>query len=79
KLLFIFAFLAGFFYFLWGAFQWITSAGDKGGLQGAKDKISAAIIGLLLIAFAFVIIRVVEQFLGLAIITGGVKWPSPPK
>jgi TRAP-type C4-dicarboxylate transport system permease small subunit len=35
-----------------GGFQWMTSAGDPGKISDAKDRIFAAILGLLIIAFA---------------------------
>lgn len=48
-----------------GAFQWITSGGDKEAVGKARSRITAALIGLLILALAFVIIRVVGQVLGI--------------
>lgn len=50
--------VAGFFllvYLLWGAFDWINSGGDKEKLTKAQQKITQAIIGILII---FVVIGV---------------------
>lgn len=44
--------VAGFFllvYLFWGAFDWITSSGEKEKVTKAQQKITGAIIGLLLI------------------------------
>lgn len=38
--------LASFFFLLWGAIQWISSGGDKDGLEKAKKKITTALVGL---------------------------------
>ena len=43
-------------YIVWGGLQWIQSGGDKQKLEGAKSKITWAIIGfiILLLSYAFV-------------------------
>lgn len=48
--------LAVLVYFLWGAFEWITSAGDSGKIEGARNKMLHAFIGLLLLISAYTII-----------------------
>src|SRR3989338_4672506 len=50
------------FMIVWGAFDWITSEGDKEKVGGARNKIINAIIGIMLLAAAFGIIRVLGQF-----------------
>lgn len=52
------------FMLLWGAWDWLTSEGDKEKLQSAQKKIINAIIGLLLFAIAFAVIEVLGQFTG---------------
>ncbi|MBI3103502.1 hypothetical protein HYZ05_01020 [Candidatus Daviesbacteria bacterium] len=49
---------------LWGAWDWLTSEGDKEKLESAKRKIINAIIGILLFAVAFAVIQVLGQFTG---------------
>src|SRR3990167_5978780 len=61
----VIAFLAALLYIVIGAFQWITSGGDKQKVADARNHIIAAIIGLIVIALSFVIINVVLQALGL--------------
>src|SRR3990167_6845295 len=46
-------------YLLWGAFDWITSAGDKEKLMKARHKIQNALIGLIVIFAALVIFNVI--------------------
>ena len=43
-------------YFILGAFEWITSEGDSGKLQKARNKMLHAAIGLLILVSAFIII-----------------------
>lgn len=61
----VIAFLAALFYIVIGAFQWITSGGDKEKVASARNHIVAAVIGLVVIALSFVIINVVISALGL--------------
>lgn len=55
-----------FAYMIWGGIQWITSGGDKGKTEEARNKITAAIIGLAILAASYAIFRVVLYFLGIS-------------
>lgn len=46
-------------YLIIGAFQWITSGGDKEAVGKARGRITAALIGLVILALAFVIAQVI--------------------
>lgn len=65
----VIAFLAALIYIVIGAFQWITSGGDKQKVADARNHILAAIIGLIIIALSFIIINVVISALGLGSLT----------
>ncbi len=58
-----------FFVMVLGAIQWITSGGDKQALDGAKGKITNAIIGLIILFSLIAIIKLIEAFLGVNILT----------
>lgn len=58
------------FMLLWGAFDWITSEGDKEKLGGARNKIINAFIGIMLFAAAFGVIKVLGQFTGFKFFVG---------
>lgn len=49
---------------IWGAFEWITSGGDKEAIGKARGRIINALIGLAVLAIAFALARVAAQFLG---------------
>ncbi len=55
-------------YLLWGAIEWITSGGDSGKVQKARDKMTQAAIGLIVLAASLAIFMAIQQFLGLAVI-----------
>lgn len=73
-LLLILAFLLSLFYLLTGGVAWITSEGDKANLEKARNKITHAIMGLIIVAAAFAIFRLVGQFFGLDI--GNIPFPT---
>ena len=55
--------LAVIVYFLLGAFEWITSAGDSGKLEKARAKIMNAVIGLVILVSSFVILNFLSRIL----------------
>jgi len=62
---FIFAFILAFMYLLIGGISWITSGGDKAHLEEARNKITQAMVGLIIVAAAWAVMTLVGQFLGL--------------
>jgi hypothetical protein len=53
-----------FMYLVWGGIEWITSGGDKTKTESARNKITAAVIGLIILAASWAILGLVLQFLG---------------
>ncbi len=62
---------------IWGAFEWITSGGDKEAVGKARNRIINAMIGLAVLAVSFALAKVGAQFLGFPDITSGLIIPSP--
>jgi len=56
--------LACLVFLILGAIEWITSGGDKGKLESARNKITNAVIGLVVLAASTAVILLVQQFLG---------------
>lgn len=75
--LLILAALLAFFYLILGGIQWITSGGDKSGMEAARNKITHAIVGLIIVGAAWAIMILVQNFLGTTIIGGDVTIPKP--
>lgn len=60
----VIAALLVFFYLIWGGIEWITSGGDKGQTEKARNKITSAVIGLVILAASYAILTLVLRFLG---------------
>ena len=58
---FVIAGIAALFYMLIGAFSWVTSGGEEEAVTGARNKIQAAIVGMILIVGVLAIIWTLEQ------------------
>lgn len=65
---FVIGVLVFFLTFIIGAIQWIASGGDKQALEGARGKITNALIGLLILFATFAIVKVIEKFFGISIL-----------
>jgi len=57
--------IALFLYLLWGGLQFLTSGGEPKAVEGAKKKITNALIGFAIIFAAFFIIKAIEEILGI--------------
>lgn len=64
----IFAGLAFLFYFMIGALGWLTSGGDKQKLDTSRDRITTALIGLVLVIAAYALTGVIGSLVGLNIL-----------
>ena len=70
SLIYIAATIVLVFMLLWGAWDWMTSEGDKEKLSSAQKKIINAFIGILLFAVAFALLRVLGAFTGFTFFSG---------
>lgn len=50
---------------VWGGIEWITSGGDKGKVESARNRITNALIGLTIVAAAYAFWLIVLYFLGI--------------
>lgn len=60
---------------IWGAFEWITSGGDKDAVAKARNRIISALIGLAVLAVTFALFQAAGQFLGFNVLNFVI--PSP--
>ena len=75
--LLIIAALLAFFFLIMGGIQWITSGGDKAGMEAARNKITHAIVGLIIVGAAWAVMILVQNFLGVSFIGGTLTIPKP--
>lgn len=76
--LLILAALMAFLFLIMGGIQWITSGGDKTHMEEARNKITHAIVGLIIVGAAWAVMMLVQNFLGINVIgSQGVNLPRP--
>lgn len=55
-------------YLVWGAFSWITSGGDKGKVEEARNRMTTAVIGIIVLSSSVAIFMLVQQILGICVL-----------
>jgi hypothetical protein len=63
--LFIIATIIATFFLIYGGIKWITSGGDKAGVENARNIILAAVIGLIITFLTYFILNLVMSIFGL--------------
>lgn len=56
-----------FFMLVMGGIQWIASGGDKTATEGARNRITAALVGLVIVFAAWAIVSLINTFFGVNI------------
>jgi hypothetical protein len=64
---FVVAILIALVFLVLGGIKWITSGGDKSGVEAARNQIIAAVVGLIIVFLAFFILNLVLSFFGLTL------------
>ncbi|MDP3724550.1 MAG: pilin [bacterium] len=75
QLAFIVAVILVFFFLVFGGIKWIISGGDQKKTEEARNMITAAIVGLAIVALAYAIVKVLEAFFKIPIF-GQVALPT---
>lgn len=68
SLLLIFAVLIALFYIVYGGIRWIMSSGDAKQIEGARNTILYAAIGLAVAFLSFAVVNVVAFFFGIPLL-----------
>jgi hypothetical protein len=76
RMAFIIALIAVLVMLIWGALEWIFSGGSKDGINGARNRILHALIGLAVLAVAFALVSLAGSFVGIDLL-GTLTVPSP--
>ena len=63
----IIAAIVFFFMLVIGGIKWITSGGDKAQTEGARNQITAALVGLVIVFAAWAITQLLGTFFGIEI------------
>jgi hypothetical protein len=54
-------------FIIWGGIRWIVSRGDKQQIQGARNNITYALIGLVVVFLAFFLVSIIGYLFGVQI------------
>ena len=76
SLVFFVAGLALFLNLVLGGIQWINAGGDEKAMSSARNRITNAIIGLIIVVAAFAITKIVGAVFGISIV-GGFNFKVP--
>ena len=68
-LLFVVGAISFFFMILVGAVSYILSGGDKARVEAARGRITSALVGIVLLLGSFAIVKLVETFFGVDILS----------
>ena len=63
---------------IWGGVQYVTSGGDKELAQAAQKRITAALVGLVIVVASYAIALILEKILGIKIVSG-INFPAAPQ
>lgn len=69
-LAFVIATLIALAFLIYGGIKWITSGGDKSAVEGARNMIVAALVGLVIVFLSYLILNFVLNFFGLGDLGG---------
>ena len=70
QLLLVISAIVFFFILVLGGVKWITSGGDKAKTEGARNQITAALVGLVIVFAAWAVIQIIQTFFGIDILNG---------
>jgi hypothetical protein len=60
-----------------GGIEWLTSGGDKGKTENARNRITAAIVGLAIVAASWALMKLIAYFFGVDVFEGNINIPKP--
>lgn len=75
KILLLIAFVAAMIFLLLGGIRWIMAGGDKAAAESARGTLTAAIIGLLVVLFAWGLMTLLESIFAVPIVSGSFPLP----
>jgi len=67
RLVLVIAALVFFFILVIGGIRWIASGGDKQQTEAARNQITAALVGLVIVFAAWAIVQLINTFFGINI------------
>lgn len=59
---FILAIMIALAFLIWGGIKWVTSGGEKAGVEEARNHVIAAVVGLIIVFLSYFIINLIVYF-----------------
>lgn len=59
---FILAIMIALAFLIWGGIKWVTSGGEKAGVEEARNHVIAAVVGLIIVFLSYFIINLIVFF-----------------
>lgn len=59
---FIISIIIALAFLIWGGIKWVTSGGEKGGVEEARNHVIAAVVGLIIVFLSYFILNLVVYF-----------------
>ena len=59
---FVMAIIIALAFLIWGGIKWITSGGEKTGVEEARNHVIAAVVGLIIVFLSYFILNLVVYF-----------------
>jgi hypothetical protein len=69
NIVFSLATLGVFLLLVWGAIDWIMSGGEKSKIESARNKMTNAVIGLVILMSSLALFMLVQNLLGICVVT----------
>lgn len=67
NLVFVVAVLIALAFLIFGGIKWILSGGDKAGVEGARNTIVAALVGLVIVFLSYFLLRLILSIFGITL------------
>lgn len=74
---FIIAGILTFGFLVAGGVEWLTSGGDKTKTENARARITAAVVGLAIVAASWALMKLIAYFFGVDVFEGNINIPKP--
>lgn len=77
QVIFIIAGILAFVFLVMGGIEWLISGGDKNKTENARNRITAALVGLAIVAVSWALIQLISYFFGIDILGSSIQLPTP--
>ncbi|OGD83757.1 hypothetical protein A2572_00875 [Candidatus Collierbacteria bacterium RIFOXYD1_FULL_40_9] len=77
SVVFILAGIMTFAYLVYGGIEYLTSGGDKTKTEAARSRITAAVVGLAIVAASWALMKLIAFFFGVDVFEGNINIPKP--